>query len=503
MKSAQVLLVLAILLTMSQAAQKRSPEHKSSSSGHVQRVLLISIDGFHALDLANYVKTKPDSALARLSSRGITYTNASTSFPSNSWPGLTALITGGSSVSTGIVFENNYDRSLSPPGSNCATKGTAVVLDGSIDINNRMLDGGGGIDPKKLPLDPAKGCKPVYPHDFIRVNTIFEVIHEAGRRTAWSDKHLAYDFVNGPSGHGVDDLFTPEVRNASASRNLAKMEEFDDLRVNALIHEIDGFDHTGNNRAPVPAVLGMNFQSVSVGQKLHGDFGYVDANGTPSANLLEALDHTDASIGRLVAELEKNGLTKSTLIIVTAKHGDTPIDRARSKPADLTIIPAVVNSVQEGLLARALQDGSVALIWLKDQSRTNDVVAALHAQDDKAGIEQIFSGEALKLRFNDPATDPRVPDIIVQPHLGTIYVDGPNEFIAEHGGMTDPDVHVALLLSLPGLDGRSMKIPVQTTQVAPTILKALGLDPKALRAVQIEKTPVLPGLRFDPDFGSE
>ena len=502
MKSAQVLLVLAISLTMSQATQKRS-SGSTPSSRNVQRVLLISIDGFHAVDLANYVKMKPNSALARLSSRGITYTDASTSFPSNSWPGLTALITGGSSVSTGIIFENSYDRSLSPPGSNCATKGTPIVLDGSIDINNKMLDGGGGIDPKKLPLDPAKGCKPVYPHDFIRVNTIFEVIHEAGRRTAWSDKHLAYDFVNGPSGHGVDDLFAPEVRNASAARNLAKIEEFDDLRVDGLIHELDGFDHTGKNRAPVPAILGMNFQAVSVGQKLHGDFGYLDANGTPSANLQEALDHTDASIGRLVAELEKNGLTKSTLVIVTAKHGDTPIDRARSKPADLTIIPAVVNSVQEGLLAQAQQDGSIALIWLKDQSRTNDVVAALRAQQDKAGIEQIFSGEALKLRFNDPATDPRVPDIIVQPHLGTIYVEGPNEFIAEHGGMTDPDVHVALLLSLPGLDGRRIKFPVQTAQVAPTILKVLGLDPHALRAVQVEKTPLLPGLRFAPDFGAE
>src|ERR1051326_7626764 len=302
MKSAQLLLFLAASVAASQAAQKPASRHASPPRGTVLRVLLISIDGFHAVDLANYVKAKPNSALARLSGRGVTYTNASTSFPSNSWPGLTALVTGGSSVSTGIIFENSYDRSLSPPGSNCATRGTAIVLDGSIDINNRMLDGGGGIDPKKLPLDPAKGCKPVYPHDFIRVNTIFEVIHEAGRRTAWSDKHLAYDFVNGPSGHGVDDLFAPEIRNASASRNLANIEEFDDLRVEGLIHEIDGFDHTGKNRAPVPAILGMNFQAVSAGQKLHGDFGYVDAIGTPSANLQEALDHTDASIGRLVAE---------------------------------------------------------------------------------------------------------------------------------------------------------------------------------------------------------
>jgi hypothetical protein len=38
---------------------------------------------------------------------------------------------------------------------------------------------------------------------------------------------------------------------------------------------------------------------------------------------------------------------------------------------------------------------------------------------------------------------------------------------------------------------------VATTQVAPTILKALGLDPDDLQAVRIEGTQVLPGIDFD------
>ena len=45
-------------------------------------------------------------------------------------------------------------------------------------------------------------CEPVYPHQFQRLNTIMEVIHEAGRRTAWSDKHPAYEIISGPSGQG-------------------------------------------------------------------------------------------------------------------------------------------------------------------------------------------------------------------------------------------------------------------------------------------------------------
>src|SRR2546430_4675796 len=225
------------------------------------------------------------------------------------------------------------------------------------------------IDPAKLPRDPARGCKPVYPHEFLRTNTIFEVIREAGGRTAWSDKHLAYEFTRGPSGRGVMDLYTPEVRNASAARSLPAMEEFDDIRVRAIVNEIDGMDHTGAKRVGVPTVFGMNFQAVSMGQKLPGPFGYIDANATPSENLLEAFDHTDRSIGRMLTELEAKGLSNSTLVIVTAKHGDTHIDPSKREAADLSIIPAAVDGVKKGLLALARQDGSVALIWLTDQSR--------------------------------------------------------------------------------------------------------------------------------------
>src|SRR5712691_6258733 len=425
---------LAFIFLASVSSGAQAPRGTSlPANRRVQRVLLISIDGFHAVDLATYIKLRPGSALARLSSHGVTYTNAYSSFPSNSWPGLTALITGGTSVSTGILFENNYDRSLSPPGSDCSTRGTEVVYDGSIDIDNKAIDGGGGINPAKLPRDPAKGCKPVYPHEFLRTNTIFEVIREAGGRTAWSDKNLAYEFTNGPSGRGVVDLYAPEIRNASASRQLPPIVEFDDIRVQAILNEIDGMDHTGKTRVGVPVIFGMNFQAVSMGQKLPGAFGYTDANATPTANLLEAIDHTDRSIGRMLAELEAKGLSNSTLVIVSAKHGDTPIDPSKLHAADLSIIPAAVNGVKEGLLATALQDGSVALIWLTDQRRTADVVAALRRQQEKGRIQEIIAGEALKLRFNDPAVDSRVPDIIVQPVFGTIYVSPTSGFIAEHG----------------------------------------------------------------------
>jgi hypothetical protein len=483
MRAGMALLFLALCCGISFAKQPAHPKATRSAA----RVLLLSIDGMHGLDLSNYIQARPNSALATLTKHGITYTDAHSSQPSNSWPGLLAIVTGGSPRSTGVIFENNYDRSLSPPRSNCATVGTAVVYDGSID--NKAGD---GINPDALPLDPSKGCTPVYPHSYVRVNNIFEVVKQAGGRTAWADKHPAYEFLNGPSGNGVDDLFTPEIRSTIKARSISKTEAYDESKVAAILHEIAGKDHTGGHTVGVPTIFGMNFQAVSMAQKMAGN-GYLDGNGTPSPGLLDALDHTDQAIGQMIDALQTSGLYDSTLIIVTAKHGDGPIDPQRLRLADLDWIPSVVKKIDPGLLLNAEQDGSIAMIWLKNHEHTEDVTAALRRSPIEEGVEQVISGASLKLLFNDPASDPRMPDIIIQPNLGTIYADPADHFIEEHGGLTDDDSHVALLFSLPGLARQEIKSYVRTAQIAPTILDQIGLNPRSLQAVVKEQTPMLPG----------
>src|SRR5713101_2363210 len=170
MKRQTALLLLPMALCLIISLQKNRVEAQTSPVFSVRRVLLISIDGLHALDLANFIRSHPNSALAQLSSSGVTYTQASTSKPSNSFPGLLSMLTGGSPISTGVWYEGAYARSLSPPGSNCKNTGTEVIWSNALDRDKKLLDAGGGIDPAKLPLDPAKGCEPVYPHSFLRVN---------------------------------------------------------------------------------------------------------------------------------------------------------------------------------------------------------------------------------------------------------------------------------------------------------------------------------------------
>ena len=132
-------LVLAVAAATGFANDNGGP---ARGDHHIKRVLFISVDGMHALDLANYVRDHPDSTLAKLSAHGVTYTQAWTSRPSDSFPGTLAEFTGGTPISTGVWYCLSYDHTLSPPHSKCATLGTSVMYDQRMDYNPHALDGG-------------------------------------------------------------------------------------------------------------------------------------------------------------------------------------------------------------------------------------------------------------------------------------------------------------------------------------------------------------------------
>src|SRR5664279_4800045 len=209
-RSASAWLASAAML-ISPLSVSAEQSRNNTQGGPVQHVLLISVDGMHAVDLTNYVATHPNSTFAWLETQGVTYENASTSDPSDSFPGLAALVTGATPNLSGLWYDDSYNRTLiAPSGTGAAcpgTPGTEVQFAENIDINQNALDGGGGIDTTQLPRDP-KTCAVIYPHQYLRVNTIFNVAHNAGMYTAWSDKHQAYEWVKGPKANGVDDLFT-------------------------------------------------------------------------------------------------------------------------------------------------------------------------------------------------------------------------------------------------------------------------------------------------------
>ena len=313
-------IMIAVLL-----AALGAPRLYADDDNQGRHVLLISIDGMHAVDFQNCAHgisginggSPYCPHLAGLASTGLNYTAASTAKPSDSFPGVVALVAGASPRSAGVYYDVSYTRELAPPGGPCVVgvpgPGTDVVFDESLDFNLNDLTGGGGINPANLPLDPMHGCKQVYPRNFIRVNTIFGVAHGHGLYTAWSDKHPAYDIVRGftPIGavnNSVNDFNSPEINSvvvpvptvpgfASCSPirdtgdtgawtgSFANIQCYDLLKVQILLNEIDGKKSNGSGPAPVPAIFGMNFQAVSVGQKLIDSHkvtgGYVDPLSDP------------------------------------------------------------------------------------------------------------------------------------------------------------------------------------------------------------------------------
>jgi len=534
----------------------------NDSDRHARHVLLISIDGMHALDYRNCVTNGSCPHLAALGARGVTYTRASASKPSDSFPGLMALVSGGTPRTVGAFYDVAYDRVLAPPknttgngvaGGSCVAgvpNGTTTEYEEGIDLDQSKLNGGGpyaatdggiqSIDPTRLPRNPYDGCAPVYPWNFVRTNTVYGVIHAAHGYTAWSDKHAAYAAVSGP-GHNasnIDDYYSPEVNSAvvplpgvstpmgmscapiadptqtgSWTDSFKNIQCYDMLKVDAVVNQVKGLFHDGSRSAPVPAVFGMNFQAVSVGQKLieNGALvgGYSDAAGTPTPIMSAQIAFVDSSIGKMVRSLREQDLLDSTIIIVTAKHGQSPIDPARffpipghsggngATPANLVAgyLPYSESPLNPTGIGPTQDD--ISHLWLAHSADTDAVVQILEANAHAAGIGQIFYGASLETMFNrpglPPAGDPRTPDIVVQPNVGVIYTESTKKQ-AEHGGFAQDDTNVMLVVSNPHLEAHRVTTAVETTQVAPTILQALGLDPAALDAVRLEGTQVLPDL---------
>jgi hypothetical protein len=547
------IVVISVLTAAGIATVIAIPRAADNASPAIARVLLLSIDGMHASDLDWYVAYRPDSTLARLTAKGRTYPHASATKPSDSFPGMLAMVTGGTPRSTQVYYDDSYDRNLLAATAPCElAPGTEVIWKQNLDVVPVLAPFITTIDENKLPINP-NDCSRVHPNQFPNntINNVFEVIKNAGGRTAWSDKHPAYQFLNGPSGVGIDDLFTPEIASCDGAlpcsgsnallttNSFTKTMAYDDMKVTAIVNEIKGFDHTGHDVLGVPTLFGMNFQAVSVGQKLKAEpltgspvlvGGYVTtADGVaPSiaadSALLAALDHTDQSIGVMVSELEHQGLRDSTLIIISAKHGNmridpNPIDTTpaanRLVRVDDTLIKKLLSTIAPAAL---VSEDTGPLIWLLNSnpgSPDNAVlvdaaVQALNANRDALNLSDvgssahpgILAGSDLTALYGDP-TDPhnpvnfamvagRIPDIVLVPKPGTLYSLTASK-ISDHGSFNEDDVHVALMVSNPRFAPARFDEPVETRQIACTILDALGMNCAALLHSQaIEPSTSLP-----------
>jgi Type I phosphodiesterase / nucleotide pyrophosphatase len=621
-KLGAVAVIAAGAIGGSAAAGSAHSDHRDHGhrGSQIHHVLLISVDGMHQSDLDWYIANHPDSELAHLVQGGAEYTNAHTSVPSDSDPGGTALMTGGNPRSTGVYYDVEYSHATDEPseiggqptGATCtpgqAATGGDVIYDSpddtlpavpdflgtagstfpAFDENGSIFPGGvdknpgaimnlqfspGGTNPSlnaaNFPVD-AKTCKPIMPWDYLRDNTIFQVIQNAGMRTAWSDKHEVYASFNGPGSNGtsIDDLFSPEIDSQAVepdgtpyptdtdwAHDDAATKQYDGYKVQAVINELNGYDHSGQHQVGVPAILGMNFQTVSVAEKVDspstltenadGTYtegptepaGYQWVNGqlVPGPLLSSALDYVNTQLGAMVDAIQARGqaFADSTAIIITAKHGQSPLDpneleRIKDGPIISAINKAyhdqVDSSVSTLIVAGTDDDLWQSYLSVKTQAAADFVKSYLWNHDalgvnyaitgascpypvpttipvgctlvHHSGLARIYAGREAAKFFGVPYSEPDYPDVFGRVQVGVVYTGGTK--IAEHGGNNPGDRDVLMVVYAPGTVSRSQSSAwVETTQVAPTILRLLGLDPNGLRAVRIEGTQVLPGIGRD------
>src|SRR5271165_2389324 len=193
----------------------------STAAAAASHELLLSVDGLHNADLTDPQLAPVLTNIQNLQNSGVTYTDAHTTSPSDSFPGTLSYLTGAGPGTTGVFYDDSYSRTLRAPGSDSSMPpGTEVQYAENIDINSALLSGGGNfdassIDISKLPINPTTN-QVVYPNQFLQVNTIFDVAHQAGLYTAFSDKHPAYQIAAGSDPTAINDLYTPEINSTTA-----------------------------------------------------------------------------------------------------------------------------------------------------------------------------------------------------------------------------------------------------------------------------------------------
>jgi hypothetical protein len=263
---------------------------------------------------------------------------------------------------------------------------------------------------------------------------------------------------------------------------------------------------------------------VSTAQKLpksDGLRGGYTRTGAPGPLLQRALSYVNTQVGRMQHDLAKHGLTRSTTIILSAKHGQSPILPQQLRRVDdgaiITALNAAWTAAHPGakdLVSFSVDDDGM-LLWLSNRSSSAlgfakhyllthsapantiaDPKGVSSTRVASSGLRSVVTGAAADRFVGARVGDTHAPDLIGIGQQGVVYTGGVKK-IAEHGGDAAADRNVALVVSGAGVQHRGSHTgrPVSTTQIAPTILALLGLDPRSLQGVRVDGTRVLTGLR--------
>ena len=305
---------LVVFLAASLTAGVAQDEDGGWQHSQIRHVLLISIDGMHAVDFRNCSQGIAGvnngmpycPNLAALGTTGVSYVAANTSKPSDSFPGLMTIVSGATPRTMGVYYDVSYDRSLDGPAVTTGNGNQAAPCVAAprppatprntkkASTSTRRWSTAERRERASLTVQRLRSTQPRWiairktdvplslPWNFVRTNTIFGVIHAAGGYTAWSDKHPAYSSVRGHNGPPLDDFYAPEINSSVVAlpgvitpdgqscesipdtgadltawtNSFKNIKCYDTLKSNAVLNWIEGRNHLGTAKTKTPTIWG-------------------------------------------------------------------------------------------------------------------------------------------------------------------------------------------------------------------------------------------------------
>ena len=174
-------------------------EYRFCLTAPEQHVLIVSIDSLHAADVTD-PQLKPFLTNIRALERiGVSYANDSTTSPSDSFPATMSYVTGANPATTGVYYDDTYSRAVRP-GLQC--RHIPTRHSGQLGQQHRHQHKSAQRrrqlrrqQHRRQHVAAEQPGAAVYPSQFLKVNTIFDVAHDAGLYTALIEKHPSYEIA--------------------------------------------------------------------------------------------------------------------------------------------------------------------------------------------------------------------------------------------------------------------------------------------------------------------
>ncbi|MDK2463703.1 MAG: alkaline phosphatase family protein, partial [Candidatus Korarchaeota archaeon] len=201
-----------------------------------------------------------------------------------------------------------------------------------------------------------------------------------------------------------------------------------------------------------PDVLLLHFKSVDkIGHKY----------GPNSDEVISALEHVDSLIGQLLKWLDDHGLLAQTLFVITADHGMTRIEEAAPLRALLS---------NQGFESYVTYEGRISKIYLSPEDDPEELLEFLRGLD---AVSLVITKDEFQ-DFDLPAWSEKAGDIIVVASEGRMF-SGTMEKLGQHGGLTEWDLRVPIILSGPRVPAGKAVREASVVDIFPTICKILGV----------------------------